>query len=141
MGVEADCIKTVETAIEKLGGLDIIIANAVRLSPFLSSSFPFAIHYPLTTSIGLHPLLNLLRPQRAHHRRLGQMFRRKRQATSPPHESRLSNLHRQPPRRRLHHDVQHRGSYPWREQYAVQRHQGRAVASYALLGEYAGSEG
>ena len=29
MGVEEDCVNTVKTAIEKLGGLDIIIANAV----------------------------------------------------------------------------------------------------------------
>lgn len=29
MGVEEDCMNTVKTAIEKLGGLDIIIANAV----------------------------------------------------------------------------------------------------------------
>ncbi|CZS98528.1 hypothetical protein WAI453_005750 [Rhynchosporium graminicola] len=36
MGVEEDCIKTVETAIDKLGGLDIIIANAgyTRFSAF-----------------------------------------------------------------------------------------------------------
>ncbi|KAG4427052.1 hypothetical protein IFR05_017465, partial [Cadophora sp. M221] len=44
MGVEADCIKTVETAIEKLGGLDIIIANAgyTRFSNFSDITAPTA---------------------------------------------------------------------------------------------------
>lgn len=29
MGVEADCVRLVEESIEKLGGLDVIISNAV----------------------------------------------------------------------------------------------------------------
>lgn len=29
MGVEADCVRLVEESIEKLGGLDIIVSNAV----------------------------------------------------------------------------------------------------------------
>jgi NAD(P)-dependent dehydrogenase (short-subunit alcohol dehydrogenase family) len=33
MGVEADCIHTVKESIAKLGGLDIIISNAVNLPP------------------------------------------------------------------------------------------------------------
>ena len=34
MGVEADCVRLVEESIEKLGGLDIIVSNAVSpLSP------------------------------------------------------------------------------------------------------------
>jgi NAD(P)-dependent dehydrogenase (short-subunit alcohol dehydrogenase family) len=41
MGLEADCIRTVEESISKLGGLDIIISNAVCLLslPSLNPSF------------------------------------------------------------------------------------------------------
>lgn len=35
MGVEADCVRVVEQAIAHLGGLDIIISNAVRIAPLL----------------------------------------------------------------------------------------------------------
>lgn len=30
-GVQADCIRTIKTTIEQLGGLDVVISNAVRL--------------------------------------------------------------------------------------------------------------
>ena len=46
MGVEVDCIRTVKESIAKLGGLDIIISNAVNLPPtphFLSSILNFRI--------------------------------------------------------------------------------------------------
>jgi hypothetical protein len=34
MGVEADCIRTVKESIAELGGLDIIISNAVNFLPY-----------------------------------------------------------------------------------------------------------
>jgi NAD(P)-dependent dehydrogenase (short-subunit alcohol dehydrogenase family) len=51
MGLEDDCIQTVKKAIALLGGLDIIISNAVSLA------FLYRLTIQLITCPGLYPLL------------------------------------------------------------------------------------
>jgi len=53
MGIEADCIKTVEEATKGLGGLDIIISNAVSLT---FSGLAITILSSLTFALGLDTL-------------------------------------------------------------------------------------
>jgi len=44
MGLEADCVSVVKETISKLGGLDIIISNAVRLpQPLTVPTLPFTL--------------------------------------------------------------------------------------------------
>lgn len=123
MGKEADCTRTVEEAIQGLGGLDILVSNAVSHPPALPgfpshpaqpnvaqrrTSHPEPREHP-NTSPGLHPLQRLRRPRRPDNRRLGHLLRGKRARPNPPNEGRFSNLQREPRRRRLHHHFFHRG--------------------------------
>merc|ERR1712093_74810 len=63
MGVEEDCMNTVKTAIEKLGGLDIIIANAgfTRFSTFSDLSSPTADDWDRCYAVNVKQQVHLMR--------------------------------------------------------------------------------
>jgi len=157
MGLEADAVRVVEETIKELGGLDIIVSNAVFsplhflpdlfsspfVSPFLIRSHRIASHRSTLTPP--HPGLDalLLHPRPLGHAPLGlgHVLRGQRQSTELPAPQRAADLHRQPRGRLADHDVLDRRHRRRRQQPAVLRHQGGPDPDDALPGGHPGPQG